>query len=71
MQAEKQAEKLLEEQPDVGTFEQPAKQRNSARLAGIQVELKKPRARTSQAIEIIDEKSAETDIEQESNEDVE
>ena len=70
-QAEKQAEKQLEKQPDAGTFKQPAKRRNSARLAGLQAELKKPRARTSQAIEIIDEQSAETDTEEENNEDVE
>lgn len=71
MQVGKQAEKQLEKQPNTGTSEQPTKRRKSARLAGIRAELKKPRAHTSQAIEIIDEKSAETDTEEESNEDVE
>lgn len=71
MQAEKQAEKQLEKRPDAGTSEQPEKRRKSARLAGLQAEMKKPWARTSQAIEIIDEQSAETDTEEESNEDVE
>lgn len=71
VKVEKQAEKQLEEQPDAGTSEQPANRRKLARLAGIRVELKKPRAHMSQAIEIIDEQSAETYTEDESNEDVE
>ena len=72
MQPKKQSEKRPEKRKhDTSTPEQPEKCRKSARLTGLQGGLEKPQASTSQAIEIEDEQSAETEAKEESSEETE